>query len=316
MKIIDWHCDTLHRIYKSKEPVALYCNDLHIDIKKLKAGHSLAQCFAIFIDMEEEKKLGKGPYEVFTEMYSLYQEELAKNASYLRPALSYEDILSNQEKNLVSSLLTVEEGAVLEGHLDRLQKLYNLGVRLITLTWNYPNEIGYPNYKANYRQHGLTAFGHQVIEEMNRLGIIIDVSHLSDEGFYDVLKHSKTPFVASHSNARSVTNHPRNLTDDMIKALAERGGVMGINFCAAFLGNGQISKIEDILHHIRHIKKIAGIDVLALGSDFDGISCPLEIENFSYFNNLIETLEKNHFSSIEIEKLCYRNALRLLSDVI
>lgn len=316
MKIIDLHCDTIHRIYKSKKTVELFSNHFHVDIKKLKEGHSFVQCFAIFIDREEEKELQKTPYQTFIEMIDLYQGELEKNETYLRPVYGYQDIVTNQNNQLLSSLLTVEEGAVLEGKLHRLQELYDLGVRLMTLTWNYPNEIGYPNSHGSYRHQGLTSFGCDVVAEMNRLGMIIDISHLSDGGFNDVLRLSKKPIVASHSNARSIKNHSRNLTDDMIKALADKGGVMGINFCAAFLGDSATSQIGDMIRHIRHIKNIGGIDVLALGSDFDGIIGPLEISNFSKIDRLIQALEQSHFTAIEIEKICYGNALRLMSDIL
>lgn len=197
-----------------------------------------------------------------------------------------------------------------------LRILYRLGVRLITLLWNEPNEIGYPNFEGKYMNKGLTSFGRDIICEMNRLGMIIDVSHMSNRGFYDVAELSSKPFVASHSNSGTVRNHPRNLTDDMIKILANKGGIMGINFAKEFLGSGDLSKVDDILSHIKHIKNVAGIDVLAMGSDFDGISPKLEINNIGEIYKLIDALKSNGFSEDEIEKIMYKSALRVIKDVL
>ncbi len=146
----------------------------------------------------------------------------------------------------MSALLTLEEGAVCEGSMEKLHAFYDRGVRMMTLTWNFPNEIGFPNihmpenggepdFTVPETERGLTEFGFDLIEEMQRIGMIVDVSHLSDAGFYDVASHAKKPFVASHSDARSVCRAVRNLTDDMIRTLAEKGGVTGLNYCADFL---------------------------------------------------------------------------------
>ena len=152
---------------------------------------------------------------------------------------------------------------------------------------------------------------------MNNLGMIIDVSHLSDGGFYDVSKNSRKPFVASHSNARAISNHPRNLTDDMIRTLALSGGVMGINFEKHFLGHNNLSRIEDMLAHIQHIKNIGGIDCISLGTDFDGISNKgLEVKNIGEIEKLSMALSKNNFSEEEIEKIFYKNALRVIKEVL
>src|SRR3712207_5016359 len=151
---------------------------------------------------------------------------------------------------------------------------------------------------------------------MNNLGMIIDVSHLSDKGFYDVSKYCKVPFVASHSNCRSITNHNRNLTDDMIKGLSEKGGVMGLNFCNNFLGCSNVSKIDDMIAHIKHMKDVGGIDCIAIGSDFDGISCSVEINDISKIDKLSYMLKKEGCSEVEIEKTFYKNVERVLEDIL
>lgn len=315
MRIIDFHCDTIERLYSSKG-VKLKKNDFHVDIEKLKKGNALGQFFAIFLYLEKIQKEGRGPHEVALEMIDLFHQELQDNSEDLALALNYDDLIKNKDNNKISAFLTIEEGAVLEGNINNLTKLYNLGVRLITLTWNYQNEIGFPNCNKDFMNRGLTPFGMEVVEEMNRMGMLIDVSHLSDGGFHDVARLSKKPFIASHSNARSVTQHSRNLTDPMIKLLAEKGGVTGINFCASFLGKDEVSRVEDMVKHIKHIYNVGGIDVVALGSDFDGIGSTLEIKDFGEMHMLINALEKSGFKEGEIEKICWGNGLRIIKETL
>lgn len=312
MPFVDFHCDTIMALMEAGPEIGLRSNNLNVDIEKLKAGGAMAQFFALFIDMEEYEN----PFEYGLKMVDRFYCELEKNSDALALALNYEDIVKNNVAGKISALLTIEEGGVLKGQLANLRNFYRLGVRLITLTWNYPNEIGFPNIKEEYRNLGLTQFGLEVVNEMNKLGMIIDVSHLSDQGFYDVAKHSVKPFVASHSNARAITNHYRNLTDDMIRVLAQKGGIAGINFARPFLGSKDFSRIEDMIRHIKHIVNVGGIDVVAVGSDFDGISPELEISNFGEMNKLIKALEVNNFSESQIEKICYLNALRVVKDCL
>ena len=218
-------------------------------------------------------------------------------------------------ENLAKSI-SIEEGEVLEGKVENLKKVYDLGVRILTITWNYKNKLGYPNFQFKYQNKGLKGKGIEVIKECEKLGIIPDASHLSDGGFYDLIKTCRKPFIASHSNARAVTNHPRNLTDDMIRMLADKGGVMGLNFCSDFLGKNKIASIEEIVCHAKHIKNIGGVDVLCLGSDFDGILNEVEIENSSQFNKLYDGLKNINFTDDEIEKVFYKNALRVFSETL
>ncbi|ACL69721.1 dipeptidase [Halothermothrix orenii] len=314
MKIIDLHCDTISKLYKFSGRQGLRSNELHVDLEKLRQAGSKAQFFALFLD-KNNLPAGTDSYQIFLEMLDVFKKELAKNSDMVSLARNYSELQKNESEGKISAFLTIEEGAVLQGKLSNLKKIYRLGVRLITLTWNYPNEIGFPNMK-NYKDKGLTPFGNEVIREMNHLGMIIDVSHLSDKGFYDVINLSRKPVIASHSNARSLHNHPRNLTDDMIKLIGEQGGVIGINFNSYFLGDTKISTIADIIKHIKHVKKVGGSDVIALGSDYDGISCQLELKNIGQIPNLIYTLEKYGFSDDDIDKFTYKNVERVIKDVL
>ena len=220
MRPIDMHCDTILKLMNDGNK-GLYENDLSVDIKKLKKGNSLAQFFAMWVDL----KNGQDPLETCLKMIDRFYIELEKNSSYISLATNYEDIKRNDEKGKISAILTIEEGAAIKGELSNLRNFYRLGARSLTLTWNNVNEIGHPNYYEEFRDKGLTDFGFEVVQEMNRLGMLIDVSHLSDKGFYDVARESKKPFIASHSNSRTMKEHPRNLTDPMIRTLSECGGL-------------------------------------------------------------------------------------------
>lgn len=311
MRTIDLHCDTVLKLMADKNK-GLYENDLNVDIKKLKEANSLAQFFAMWVDL----KSGQDPMEIALRMIDRFYREIEKNSSHIALATNYEEIMENDKEGKISAILTIEDGGALKGELYNLRNFYRLGVRSITLTWNHPNEIGYPNFHEEYRDKGLTDFGIEVVHEMNRLGVLIDVSHLSDKGFYDVARESKKPFIASHSNARSVKNHPRNLTDDMIKVLSECGGVMGINFERDFLGDSENARIIDMIKHIKHIKNVGGIDVIALGSDYDGSHPGYEIEHIGQIEKLAHSLKANGFTEGEIEKIFYKNALRVIKDVL
>ncbi|MCD8028016.1 MAG: dipeptidase [Erysipelotrichaceae bacterium] len=293
-------------------------NDLNISLEKMLQGDYLLQNFAIFTHL---KKVDD-PVKFVMDMIDLFYNEMDENKEIIKPIRNYQDIIDNQNKGLMSAMLTLEEGAVVNNDLAYLRNYYRLGVRMITLTWNFENGIGFPNFSSDGYgeyddQNGLTDFGIQYIQECERLGIIIDVSHLNDAGFYDVLKYTKAPFVASHSNARAVCRHARNMSDDMIQQLAKRGGVMGINFAADFLAeNADMSTIDNMVKHIKYIKNIGGIDCIGLGTDFDGIPQNLELKDASYMPMLEKALRKENFTAEEIEKIFYKNVLILYQQVL
>ena len=312
MSVIDLHCDTILGLYEDNRKGSLRCNTLSVDIKKLQAGQSLAQFFAIFIDKAKSGDV----LERCLAILDFFHCQLTENSETIGLAHNWQEVEVNRLKGRLSAFLTIEEGATIKGDIAHLRNFYRLGVRLMTLTWNYPNELGFPGSLPECRTQGLTERGREVVTEMNRLGMIIDVSHLSDQGFYDVASLSSQPFVASHSNARTVTDHSRNLTDDMIKVLAENGGVIGLNFARQFLGAAPISRIEDMVAHTRHIVKVGGEDVLALGSDFDGISSELEITHMGEIGRLFAGLSQAGFTENQVEKFAYRNAARVIQDVL
>lgn len=313
--LIDLHCDTILECHLSGGKRGLYSSELCVDIEKMKKAGTLAQVFALYVDM----KGPVNPMQNCMDMLDLFYNELDKNKAAVTFAASYEDIEKNKKDGKMSAMLSIEEGAALDGSIANLRNFYRLGVRLLTLMWNYPNQLGYPNSEFEHKDKGLTEFGIQVVEEMNRLGMLIDVSHLSDGGFYDVAKYTKQPFVASHSNARECTMHSRNLTDDMIKLLAEKGGTMGLNFESYFLNAGEptsLSTVDDMIRHLKHIKNIGGIDVVAIGTDFDGTMHFSEIAHIGEMDKLSAALKKNGFSEEDIDKIYYKNALRIIKEVL
>lgn len=319
--VIDMHVDTITR--KSVENDGLYSNDdLHVDIKKMMKSHYMLQCFAVFIN------LGYGdPFENANRYIDVFEKQMNNYKNFITPVKHYREVMDAFSKNKISALLTIEEGGVLEGNINNLQHFYNRGVRMMTLTWNYKNEIASPNLLANKTRekndlfridtdNGLTPFGIEVVKRMNKLGMIIDVSHLSDKGFYDVIKYSSSPIVASHSNARGVCGVGRNLSDDMILKIKEKHGLIGINYCPDFLGdNPKDNQLENIVKHIKYIKELAGVGIISLGSDFDGIPTPNGFEDSSKMILLENRLSQEGFSQEELEKIFYKNFLRLLKRV-
>ena len=240
MPFIDLHCDTVSRLLATRragQPGSLRQADCHIDLEKLKGSDYLLQNFALFVNL----KGGRDPLQEVLTLADLYWEELANNKDLAQPVLSFADLEAARREKKLGCLLTVEEGGVCLGRLSLLRTLYRVGVRMLTLTWNYPNELGQPNGQPG----GLTETGLAFLEEMERLGMIADVSHLGDDGFWDVARHAKRPFLASHSCCRALRDHRRNLTDEMLKALADNGGLVGVNFYSAFLGPHELSRTEE-----------------------------------------------------------------------
>ncbi|MBU3089752.1 dipeptidase [Clostridium gasigenes] len=310
MNSIDLHCDTALRLFH--ENLKLEKSICKVDIEKLKKSKALAQVFATFIELD----CVDNPYSEFKRIFSNLIAEIEVNSKDIVIVRNLDQLDKANDNGKIGAFLSIEEGEVLEGKIERVKEMYDLGIRFITLTWNFPNSIGYPNSNFEHKDKGLTKRGKEIVTEMEHFGIIPDCSHLSDAGFYDLIDICKKPFIATHSNARVITNHSRNLTDDMIVKLANKGGVMGLNFCGAFLGEKEIPTIEDMILHLKHTKNIGGIDVLALGTDFDGIENEVEIDNIGEIGKLSYALNKNGFNDDEIEKIFFGNVKRVMKECL
>ena len=305
MKFIDFHCDTIYKI--ATEGGSLKENSYSIDSKKLK--NSLGQFFAAYID----KSITSKPFEFCNNLIDVFESSI-KDCDNLCKTTSFDEYLENKNNNKTSAFLTIEGVDALEGSIDNLYHFFNRGVRLLTLTWNFENEIGYPNINYQFKEKPLKKFGIELIHEMDNLNMIIDVSHLSDGGFNSVIEESKGIVIASHSNCRALVNHPRNLEDYMIKAIGNRNGIVGINFYNRFLGTSEVSTVDDMVRHIIHLYNVGGSDIVALGSDYDGIDCDVEMKNFTEIYKLYDKLRK-HFSEDTIDKFFYKNGERILETI-
>ncbi|MBR5315759.1 MAG: membrane dipeptidase [Firmicutes bacterium] len=363
MYIADMHCDTIMQLWLAKlrgTPINFRDSgngpdSLQVDLAKLKQGGGMLQHFALYTDLKlpadfngsvEESALARtstvdnveymSPWYQYEEMLKVYREEMKKNSDLIRETTTYEDLMRNQRDGVISSILSIEEGGVIEGDISRIQTLYDEGIRMMTLTWNFENELGYPNeadprsdedfsYYFKFQPatgNGLKAKGIEAVEEMDRLGILPDVSHLSDEGFYDLAKLMKGPFVASHSNARALAGCNRNMTDDMIKTMGNHGGVIGVNFCPAFLEEADDeskcwSTVEVMAKHARHMMNVGGKEVVGLGTDFDGIGKEnLQVGDASKMQMLVDGFERAGFTPDEIEGICYKNVMKVYKEIL
>ena len=308
--MIDLHCDTIMQLLDHPDSGDLYRNTWKIDIEKLQKAHSKVQDFALFINLGETND----PYGRYEEMRNLCTTQIHLYGEHIQHVLSYQDVESVYESGKIGALMSIEEGGVLGGDLDKLKQAYQDGVRLITLTWNYPNGLGEPHCGEQHKK--LTPKGIEFVEAMQDLGIIVDCSHLNDAGTEQLGDILYAPFVASHSNAREVTAHTRNLPDNLIKIIANKGGVIGLNFAQSFLGTSPVSRIEDIVKHGLYLINKGGEDVVALGTDFDGIKPNTEIKDASEMYRLYDAFKEAGLSVEQCEKLFWKNADRLLKEIL
>lgn len=327
MKVWDLHCDTLselRRAEKAGRPKSFAQNDLHIDLEKLQKGDYLLQCFAAFVNLDDPAP-GADPLVTALEEIDWFKRIMAAYPDAIAPVYTAADIRRNAAAGKISGMLTIEEGACCKGSVGVLRRMYELGARMMTLTWNHENELASPQRNpggvlAPQTEKGLTGTGFAFLAEMERLHMIVDVSHLSDKGFWDIVEHGTRPFTASHSNCRALAPHTRNLTDEMIRALAERGGIAGLNYYAPFLDADPThpercrSTAALIAKHAAHYKQVGGAQMIALGSDFDGIDGPHQLENAAFLPLLADALRKEGFTEDEVEGVYFRNAMRFFEE--
>lgn len=317
-----------------KNGIRLRENTRMIDAKRLKASGYICQCLGLCSSEKSAKAAGVTPWEYLLMLCDTFDREVRQCADLLRPVTCAAEAEACFREGYAPVLKTIEDSAALEGNIDRLREVYQRGVRIVGFTWNFENAVGFGHryvtdpktgetYLETDSEHGLKPAGFAFTEAMEELGVLMDVSHLNDAGIRDVFSTVKpsTPVIATHSNARAVCNHPRNLPDDFLRAIADHGGITGINFCHAFLnpacirGKQKFSRVSDMIEHIKHIRNVAGIDAIGLGSDFDGITSDVEFYGCGEIHRLSEAMERAGFTDDEIEKVFYKNALRVLSEI-
>ena len=311
--VFDGHCDTILGIINKDRSLSEKSDVGHLDIPRMKEGGINVQFFAVFIEAIYK------PHQSLKRTLQLIDcidREVEKNQNDIYLVTNYKQIKEVTDSGKIAIILSIEGGEALEGDLGVLRMLYRLGVRLLTLTWNQRNQIA-DGVGESRTGSGLTEFGLQVIDEMNKLGMLIDVSHLSETCFWDVIKRSKSPIVASHSNCYSLCPHLRNLKDEQIKTIAEKGGIIGVTFVPDFLTNEKReATIKDVAEHIDYLVKRVGVDYVGLGSDFDGTKVlPLGLEGVEKVPHITEELLNRGYKVEEIEKILGKNWLRVFKKV-
>jgi membrane dipeptidase len=319
------------------------------DLPRLKAGNVAATFFAAYVPAKHVKDGTSAEY-CRRVIGTIVNDIVGKHSGNFVLARTADEILAARTQGKFAALIGIEGGHAIEDSLDNLREFFKLGARYMTLTHSNTNHWADSSgdiAKAGVKHHGgLTPLGKQVVAEMNRLGMIVDVSHVADKTFWDVIETSRAPVFASHSSCRALSNHRRNMTDDMIKAMAKKGGVVQINFACDFLSEKrraaapvlkrQLQKkcgsdmdlcrellernpklpratLADVVAHIDHVVKIAGIDAVGIGSDFDGIDCaPEGLDNVGDFPNLTRALLENGYTEAQIRKIYGENTLRVM----
>ena len=267
--VFDLHCDTALKLMGGKTgvPADLRRNEFHIALERASKLPGYCQCFACFTTPGMKDWYHKSPVTIFEQELESVRRELERNSDMIAQAFTAQDVLDNQEAGKMSAILTIEGPAGFGFDPSLLGDLYAVGFRMSSLGWNEQNVLTGSHKTGG----GLTDLGKEYVREAQRLGMIIDVSHISDEGFWDIMNITERPIIASHSNSRALCDISRNLTDEMYAALCKTGGTTGINLCAEFLGEN--ADIDTVCDHIFHFIDVAGSDKhVSLGSDMDGVT--------------------------------------------
>ena len=357
--VVDTHDDTPQRLLFDKTfDIGTRNKDGHVDIPRMREGGLDALFFSIWVPSQVT---GPPAVKRALDLIDSVREAVRTHPNDLMLANTAADVRRAAAEHKIAALMGMEGGHIIDDDLAVLRVYAALGVRYLTLT-HFLNNNWADSSTDKPAHNGLTAFGKDVVRELNRIGVIVDVSHVSDKTFYDLLEVTKAPVIASHSSSRAISNHPRNMTDDMMRALAKNGGVVMINYAAAFLseefrvasekksgnivaamaamskkcgGNeactimenerieheammkGELPKAmwDKIVEHIDHAVKVAGVDHVGLGSDFDGATMPIGMEDVSKLSKITDALLKKTYSEPDIEKILGGNILRVMEQV-
>lgn len=302
-RVFDLHCDTLTE--GAARGVGLISDKLrHFSLDRLPEGMRWCQCTAVF--MPDELR-GEKAERYFEQICDYYNRQTAIYSRLVTPVTDTATVENALDATPFAFILTVEGGSAIAGKLENLEKLYARGVRMMTLTWNGANEIA----GGAATDQGFTPLGKEVVAGMERLGMVVDASHLCERAFWELCEFATLPFAASHSNARAVCGHRRNLTDAQFIELVRRGGLVGINYYDEFLREGGGSKsFDDVLRHIHHFLALDGENSIALGSDFDGADLPPYIDGLDKMGALVDALERSGLSAKVVDKVLFGNANR------
>ena len=307
---LDTHCDTpmffpegIH--FDQRDPKIL------VDLHKMTEGRQDATIMVAYLP----QSLEEDPTAFADRIFDKIEEIVAQNSAYIALARTPDDLWLNKHRGLKSIMLGIENGLALDGHLERLQHFKDRGVVYITLCHNGDNDICDSASRSNNTHGGVSAFGQQVIREMNRLGILVDMSHAGEKSFYDALDISTKPIVCSHSSCRALCDHPRNLTDDQLRALAAKGGVAQTTIYHGFLRRDGQATILDVMAHLEHAIQVVGIDHVGLGTDFDGDGGVPGLASSSELINFTRQLLARRYSEADIQKIWGGNFLRVMQEI-
>ena len=302
MNFFDLHADTLFEL--DKQGLILDNKTLAVNLKNMRSFEKIIRCYAVFTPDEIK---GENAERHYDRLLNVFNNQINKYREVTK--IENKDDLENIG---IGAILTVENLSILNGKLENIEKLKENGVKLCSLTWNGENELGF----GSAQNKKLKPFGKQAVAELEKNNIIIDVSHLSDKGFEDVLKLSKRPFIASHSNSRKICNNARNLKDEYIKEIIKRNGLIGINFYKFFLNKKGNAELYDVLKHIEHILSLGGENILSIGTDFDGADVIRELSDDGKVKNLYTFLIENGYNKQMADKIFYKNAYNFFSNNI
>ena len=322
--LFDAHCDTIYKVYEDQ--VSLRKNTLHVDLERGLRYEPYAQVFAVFtrpwpteIDVHNMDYSADWGSEVLVpmsqELLDVLLSEFTKNKDILSHCRSAEDAAQAARNKKIAAFIAVEGAELIGCDLSKLHWAYDMGVRLINLCWNYDNALcGAANGAS---KGGLTNLGKTYVEEMQRLGVAVDLSHASEKTFWDVTKIAKKPIIAGHSNAKAICDNARNLTDAQIREIVRLDGAIGLNLCPDFLSADGVATIEHIVRHIEHFLELGCEKTLCLGGDFDGIdSTPIGISGIESFEVIYEELLRRNYPTDLLNNIFYYNLLRVLEAAL
>lgn len=354
--IIDTHIDVPYRLNKDWEDVTRATKRGDFDYPRAKQGGLNVPFMSIYIPAQLEQTPGAS-YQLAHQLIDSMEAIAWRAPQKFAMAYSVDQVMQQQERGVISIALGMENGSPIEGDMNNLHEFYNRGIRYITLAHSQSNHISDSSYDVRRQWNGLSPFGKELVKEMNNVGVMIDISHVSDDAFWQAVEISKVPVIASHSSLRRYTpGFERNMSDEMIKGLAENGGVIMINFGSSFVtqqanrygdivrkqiaaineqyGEGSdeaeqriaevrkknpfpFATLEEVLDHIDHVKNLVGIDYIGIGSDYDGVgdSLPVGLKDVSTYPNLVQGLLDRGYSDEEIEKILYKNFVRVWREV-
>lgn len=306
MYLFDLHCDTLYKSVTNNIPL----DDSQMDVQPFCFNNNshILQCYAIWLPDDLSEEIAE---QSFFRACKTLRSECNRLGIILADDNS--NIINLYNLNRNSAIFTVENASALNNKLENIRRFSELGVRIMTLTWNGSNSVGDGADIIN--PVGLTDFGRKAVAEMEKYSIVVDVSHASDKLFYDVAETATRPFIATHSNSRTITSHRRNLTDEQFEIIKNAGGIVGLNFYKGFLSDApEDANMYDILRHTEQFLSLGGENTVCIGSDFDGCDLPKDINGSSSMDEIYEMFLKHNYKESVIKKIFYENALKFFEN--